>query len=161
MAARWTQAEDTALRKTIGDGVPMNTVLQAVQAVVANGSKPKTLGAVRTRARKKKLGLDYSGSDQDGKFHKGVSRRQHGKKNEEVTIVGEPRTAGTVQAPTITSEKLPKLSGEIIPQNGKREAYIAIYENFSTLMESKNYSSMQISATTSDGLKVTISKESA
>jgi len=165
MAARWAQAEDTALINTIGNGVPMNTVLQAVQAAAKVNSTSKTLGAVRTRARNKRLSLDYRGSDKTRKFHKGVPRRQHKKKtefttNEEATIVGELKTATTVQAPTITSETINTESDESIAQNGNREAYIAIYENFSTLMENEDYSSVEVSAVTLNGLKVTISKDS-
>jgi len=163
MASRWSKAEDTALINTIGDAVPMNTVLQAVQAVAANGSQPKTLGAVRTRARNKNLGLDYRGSDIDGLFHKGVSRRQHKKKvitkdNESATIIGEQRTAGTVQAPTI-SEKPTKLSFGIIPQNSDRDALIAIYDDIFALLERKNYTNVKSITVDMDTAVLTLLKK--
>ena len=147
MASRWTEAEHTALISTVGDSVPMNTVFKAVQAVAEAGSIPKTLGAIRTRARDRKLGLDYSGSMIDGRFHKGVRRRHHEnivETNEEeaITIVGEPRVATTTQVPT-TLETINTESDESIAQNGNRDSLIAIYDDISALLEHKNYTSVK------------------
>ncbi len=122
MANLWTDAEYTALIDTIGDDVPMDVVLQAVQAVATSDSIPRTLNAIRKKARDVDLGLNYSGSDRDGKFHIGVSRRHHVKEEDEsvITIVGEPRVAPTTQEPTTASETITTESDAIVAENSSR-----------------------------------------
>ena len=165
MANPWTEAEYTALFDTIGEDVPMNTVLEAVQAVAEAGSIPKTLGAIRTRARNRKLGLDYSGSDRDGKFHEGVRRRHHEKEEsistEVYTIVGEPRVALTTQAPTTSARTNQNLTDAIVPQNSDRDALISIYDDVQALLQSQNHSLLKSITVVTDKVSLSILKDAS
>ena len=165
MANPWTEAEYTALFDTIGEDVPMNTVLQAVQAVAEADSIPKTLGAIRTRARNRKLGLDYSGSDKDGKFHKGVRRRHHEQEEsisiEMHTIVGESRIVPPIKAPTTSARTNQNLTDAIVPQNSDRDALISIYDDVQALLQSQNYSSLKSITVATDKVSMTILKDAS
>ena len=130
-SSRWTEAETTALIDTIYDGVLMNTVLQAVQATGTIASKHRTMNSIRTKARDKKLNLNYRGSEIDGKFHSNVSRRKHTKKKENqaqeesaiATIVGEPRVTTNNSTPTTTSETINTESDDIISDIALNKEY--------------------------------------
>ncbi len=67
MAAHWRPAEDIKLENILEDGVSIQSVLDTLPN--------KTEGAIITRAKLPKLGLDYRVSRKDGKFYKGVFRR--------------------------------------------------------------------------------------
>jgi len=149
---KWTEHEKLILSKNISDGMlvsdmcklipnhPESGIIRVVQALNF-GIKTKN-GVMRFYANKK-------------------TRNRTKKSKKSLTIVGEPRTAETVQEPTITLEKLPKLSDVIIAKNSNNDAVITIYNNISTLIMSGNYTSVEISAVTSDGLTVTVSKKAS
>lgn len=167
--ATWTEAEKTALSNTIGDGVAMNTVLQAVQAAAVAGSQPKTLGAIRTRARNKKLGLDYRGSEVDGKFHNGVRRRQHTKKKlsteqeESMIIVGEPRTTTNSSTPTTSVRTNENLTDVIVADNimnGNRATLNAIYDDINKMLYEK-YTLIQSITVELKNTTLTLSKDAS
>lgn len=134
MAARWSAEEHNTLVSLLVDGVSIQSLCNALPT--------KTEGAIVTRARQKSLGLDFRTSRVDGKLYSGVSRRKKTKKKAVATIVGEPRTATTVQAPTITLETINTESDESIAQDSNREALIAIYNDISALLESENHTSI-------------------
>ena len=91
--ARWTAEEHNTLLSLLEDGVLIQTLCEAIA---------KTEGAIVTRARNKKLGLDFRTSRKDGKLYKGVKRRERTKadigevSSENKTIVGEARTTPIV-----------------------------------------------------------------
>ena len=156
MAARWSAEEHNTLVSLLVDGVSIQSLCNALPT--------KTEGAIVTRARNKKLGLDFRTSRIDGKLYSGVKRRTKTKKTalntrkEDTTIIGAKKVTTNNSAPTTSERTNQNFSDESIAQNGNREAYIAIYENFSTLIESENYSSVEVSAVISDGTAITISK---
>ena len=163
MANPWTGAEYTALFDTIGEDVPMNIVLQAVQAAATPDSIPRNLNAIRKKARDEDLGLNYSGSDRDGKFHEGVRRRHHEKEESTLTevhtTVGESRVAPTTQEPTTASETITTESDAIVPQNSNRDALISIYDDMQALLQSQNYSLLKSITEVTDKVSMTILKD--
>ena len=158
MAARWTAEEHNTLLSLLVDGVSIQSLCNALPN--------KTEGAIVTRARNKKLGLDFRTSRTDGKLYSGVKRRTKTKKTvlntrkEDTTIIGAKRATTNNSAPTPSERTNQNFSDESITQKNGIEAYIAIYNNISTLMESGNCTSVKISAVTSAGLTITISKDS-
>ena len=150
MAARWSAEEHNTLVSLLVDGVSIQSLCNALPT--------KTEGAIVTRARQKSLGLNFRTSRVDGKLYSGVSRRKKTKKKAVASIVGEPRTAGTVQKPTITSETINTESDESIAQNGNRDSLIAIYDDISALLERKNYTSVKSITVDTDTAVLTLLK---
>jgi hypothetical protein len=146
---QWTEQEKSILSSNISDGMLVSDMCKLIprhpESGIVRVAQTFNFGV------KTKKGIK--------KFYVNKSTRNRQKKTAMQTIVGEPRTAPTVQEPT-TLEKLPKLSDASIPQNIDGDSLTAIYDEISTLMKSKNFTSVEISAVTSEGLKVTLSKES-
>ena len=100
MAARWSSYEHNILLNMLEDGVSIQSLCDALPN--------KTEDAIVTRARNKKLGLDFRTSRRDGKLYKGVNRRIHiPQENQSIeNIASMPRIVPPVQVLTTSSECL-------------------------------------------------------
>ena len=134
---RWTAEEHTTLLSLLEDGILIQTLCDAIPN--------KTEGAIVTRARNKKLGLDFRTSRKDGKLYKGVSRRQKTKaeigevSSDKIRSVGKNKNATNISVPTI-SESLENLTTDIVSNNLEKEKYTGLnaYTDAVSILQSNN-----------------------
>jgi len=115
---RWTEQEKLILSNNISDGMLVSEMCKLIP------SRPES-GIIRVAQT-----LDFGVKTKDGvkRFYANKSTRNRQKKTATQTIVGEPRTAPTVQAPTI-SEKPTKLSDAIIAKSISKPADTGLSAN--------------------------------
>ena len=127
---QWTEQEKATLSNNISDGMLVSEMCKLIP------NHPES-GIVRVAQT-----LNFGVKTKDGvtKFYANKSTRNR-QKETAIQIVGEPRTAPTVQEPRI-SEKPTKLSFGIIAHNSTKDALMAIYDDISALIESGNRTSI-------------------
>ncbi len=128
---RWTEQEKLVLSDNISDSMLVSDMYKLIPNHPESG--------IARMAQKLNFGVNTK---------KGVrqfyadKRTRNRKKKTAKQIVGEPKTAPTVQEPTITSDCIDNKSDAIIPQDSNRDALISIYDDISALIECKNYTSI-------------------
>jgi len=159
MAARWTAEEHNTLVSLLVDGVSIQSLCNALPN--------KTEGAIVTRARNTKLGLDFKKTRIDGKLYSGVKRRTKTKKTalntrkEDTTIIGAKRVTTNNSAPTTSERTNQNLSDAIVTDNTiniNRDSLIAIYDDISALLERKNYTTVKSITVDTDTAVLTLLK---
>ncbi len=152
MAKHWTKSEKQILSNNIGNGMLVSDMCKLIP------NHPES-GIIRIAQT-----LNFGIKTKNGvmKFYANKTTRNRTKKNvKSATIVGAKRATTNNSAPITSVRTNQNLSDVIVPQKNGIKAYIAVYENFSTLIMSGNYTSVEISVITSNGVKVTVSKENS
>lgn len=148
MSARWSAEEHKTLKSLLADGVELNLLKKHLPNRSDN--------ALHRQAQK--YGYGVNTVDGIKRLYDDIKTRVHKKKVAEVvletskTIVGETRTAETVQEPT-TSESLDNSLDVIVPDsahNFNRAAFLHLSDDISKLLNSEHYALKSISATLED-----------
>jgi len=156
MAARWTAEEHNTLVSLLVDGVSIQSLCNALPN--------KTEGAIVTRARNTKLGLDFRTSRIDGKLYSGVKRRTKTKKTalntrkEDTTIIGAKKVTTNNSAPTTSERTNQNFSDESIAQNGNKDTLVAAYDAMQALLQYADVKSINV---TMNDLVISLSKEAS
>ena len=157
--ARWTAEEHNTLLSLLEDGVLIQTLCDAIPN--------KTEGAIVTRARNKKLGLDYRTSRKDGKLYEGVKRRQKTKadigevSSERTTIVGEVRVTAITQEPTKSERTNQNISDDIVTNNSTditKNEFISIYDEITSLFSNSKFHTLQSISIATSSETITVVK---
>lgn len=157
MAARWTAEEHNTLIGMLVDGVSIQSIVDAIPS--------KSEGAIVTRARNKKFGLDFRTSRKDGRLYQGVKRRNHNNEEKQsdyaVNILGTSRVAPTT--PEVKSERTNQnLSDDIVAESTANSAKEQIFELYSTLeriVNSDNFPDLRSVSVVLSNSTFTISKD--
>ena len=156
---RWTADEHNTLLSLLEDGVSIQTLCDSIPG--------HSDGGIVTRARNKKLGLDFRTSRVDGKLYKGVNRRTKVEiideaLSEKVTIIDEA-TATNSSTPTTSERTKQNASDDIV---AKKDTGVAktelssIYDDVTSLFSNSNYSLLQSITVAFSNVTMTITKDS-
>ena len=150
--ANWTAEERTTLKTKTTDGMKFSDL----QKIFPN----RSFDAIR----KKIYALDYGIKTIDGikTIYKGLNTRKRKKKEEITTIVGESRTAPTVQEPTTSERTYQNISDDIVAEsdaNSAKEQVFELYDILEAFFNSDNFPDLQSAYVVFNNSTFTLSKD--